>query len=65
MQHPRGKKNEPFSTHIRAKLFYSSGDMEWRSRSVEAVDQPGVGGDAMWDEKVSWDFEEDDLAFVV
>ncbi len=39
--------------------------MEWRSRSVEAVDQPGVGGDAMWDEKVSWDFEEDDLAFVV
>ncbi|KAF8346397.1 PLC-like phosphodiesterase [Amanita rubescens] len=66
LQPPRGKKNESFSTHIGAKLFYSGGDMEWRSRSVKAVvDQPGMGGDVMWDEKVSWEFEEDDLAFVV
>ena len=39
--------------------------MDWRSRSVEAMDQSGVGCDVMWDEKVSWEFEGDDLAFVV
>ncbi|KAF8621374.1 hypothetical protein AX15_007836 [Amanita polypyramis BW_CC] len=61
---PNGKKGKPFSVHLRAKLFHSNGDMEWRTRKVKVVDDPNVGSDVVWNEQVSWEVESDELAFI-
>ena len=65
MQPPVGKRNESFSTHLSAKLFHSSGETDWRTRSAETVDDPRVGSDVMWNEKVNWEFESDGLTFIL
>lgn len=39
--------------------------MDWRTRSVETLDDPGVGSHIMWNEKVDWEFESDGLTFIL
>lgn len=61
---PNGCADKTFSSYVRAKLFHSSQDQEWKSKTVKTRDIPGQGADIMWNEELDWVFDNDELAFV-
>lgn len=56
-----GKK---FSSYIRAQLFHSDGDVNWRSKTVETKHSIETGADIFWQERFEWEYEPDELAFL-
>lgn len=62
---PPPEKHHSFSAYVRAELFHSKGNTEWKSTHVKVKDVvPDVGADFMWNEHFEWEFEAEDLTFV-
>lgn len=54
-----------FSTYIRAQLFHSKGDQEWKSKAVKVKDvSPESGADFMYNEQFQWEYDSEELAFI-
>ncbi|KAF9003953.1 PLC-like phosphodiesterase [Cyathus striatus] len=61
---PNGRKGKSFSTYVIAKLFHSSGDVEWHSKTVKTIDVVGEGADVFWKEEWEWEYDNDELAVI-
>jgi phosphatidylinositol phospholipase C delta len=59
------EKASSLLAYIRAQLFHSTKDLEWRSKTAKC---PGVswdiGADVMWNEQFEWQYDADELAFL-
>lgn len=61
---PSPKNKQGFSAYIRAELFRSEANEEWRSTVVKVKDVPDVGADIMWNEWFEWEYESEELVFL-
>lgn len=61
---PNGRAGKKFSSYIRAQLFHSNGDVNWRSKTVETKHSRETGADVLWNEEFDWEYETDELAFL-
>jgi hypothetical protein len=62
--HPNGRESKTYSTYVRAELFHTRKDQEWRSKTVKAKDVLGIGADVMWNETFGWEIVDDPFAFI-
>ena len=62
---PPPDNDHNFSAYIRAELFHSKGDQEWKSKAVKVKDvSPEFGADFMYHERFQWVYEPEELAFI-
>jgi phosphatidylinositol phospholipase C delta len=61
---PNEREGKSFRMYIKAQLFHSSGELSWRSQTLETQHDPQSGADALWKEQFEWYYEEDDLSFI-
>ncbi len=61
---PNGRAGKKFSSYIRAQLFHSDGDVNWRSKTIETEHSLETGADIFWQERFEWEYEPDELAFL-
>jgi len=58
------KNDRNVSAYIRAELFCSDANQEWKSRVVKVKDVPDTGADIMWNERFEWEYDAEALAFI-
>ncbi|KAG6919690.1 hypothetical protein DXG01_002636 [Tephrocybe rancida] len=61
---PNGRAGKTFDTYIRTQLLSSENEKEWRSKTVKAQDEPGLGADVLWNGDWEWEFNDDELVFL-
>ncbi|KAF7312104.1 Phosphoinositide phospholipase C [Mycena indigotica] len=61
---PNGRGGKSFSTYIKVKLLHAEQDLKWQTKTQKAQDFPGHGADVMWDERVEWEYSQDELTFI-
>ena len=65
MPPPNGKQGKSFKTYLKAAMFHTNGQAEWRTKVVKAQDDPNeVRSTVMWNEVISWEIELDELTFI-
>ncbi|EIN04446.1 PLC-like phosphodiesterase [Punctularia strigosozonata HHB-11173 SS5] len=61
---PEGKKD--LTAYVKAQLFHSNGEEEWKSGKCKAkrVDGNSSIADLSWNERLQWEYDSDELVFV-
>ncbi|KZO97253.1 PLC-like phosphodiesterase [Calocera viscosa TUFC12733] len=55
------KEGEPFQLGLKAEIMHSSGDVIKRTKEVPASASGGVGAEAVWNERLEWTWEDEEL----
>jgi phosphatidylinositol phospholipase C, delta len=63
---PRPDNDDSFTVFVRAELFHSGVNQEWKSKVVKVKDAPETGANISWIEiqQFEWEYESEDLVFI-